>query len=565
MSNEEFSSPPGIEQERELIVVAKPTAQLRATPRGVASGVGADVGSLQDLLTSEGVSMEPLFGISEARLKAEARALAPTPDLEVPALATYYRLQADDDQLDRLAEKLLQQPTIDAAYVKPAPELAWAPQAAGPVLNTMPASTREAAPATADFTSRQDYLDPAPVGIDAAYAWSMAGGRGAGVGIIDIEGAWRFTHEDLKQVQGGVIGGTQSTDVGWRNHGTAVAGEFGGDRNSFGITGICPDATTRAVSFLPTATMGTAKAIRHAANSSKVGDIILIELQRTGPRGRYLPLEFWPDDFEALRYAISKGIVVVEAGGNGGENLDDPYYDTPPTGFPATWKNPFNPANPNTGAVMVGAGNPPKGTHGRNQHPVHNEVYVDRARCFFSNYGARIDCQAWGWEVTTTGYGDLQGGSNEDLWYTDEFSGTSSASPIVVGTLGCIQGILRAQGLPLLTAARARSLLRSTGSPQQDAAGRPRTQRVGNRPNMRQLIASVTKAWHNNKKLKHVYAIHSTQAAWAYIDTIGWRRLRPGAADAVSNLFAACCEAMANGSNVHVFIDNSYLYSIILA
>ena len=37
-----------------------------------------------------------------------------------------------------------------------------------------------------------------------------------------------------------MIGGTQSTDLGWRNHGTAVVGEFGGDVNAFGITGHLP-------------------------------------------------------------------------------------------------------------------------------------------------------------------------------------------------------------------------------------------------------------------------------------------------------------------------------------
>jgi hypothetical protein len=33
----------------------------------------------------------------------------------------------------------------------------------------------------------------------------------------------------------------------------------------------------------------------------------------------------------------------------------------------------------------------------------------------------------------------------------------------------------------------------------------------------------------------------------------------------VTNLFIACCEAAANGLNVHVEVDRSYLYRIILA
>ncbi len=134
--------------------------------------------------------------------------------------------------------------------------------------------------------------------------------------------------------------------------------------------------------------------------------------------------------------------------------------------------------------MLVGAGAPPPGTHGRDHGP-------DRSRLGFSNHGARVDTQAWGREVTSTGYGDLQGGTAADLWYTDQFSGTSSASPIVVGALACIQGALRAAGRIPLSPARAQEVMRSYGSPQQDAPGRPATERIGNRPNLRQQIPAA--------------------------------------------------------------------------
>ena len=54
------------------------------------------------------------------------------------------------------------------------------------------------------------------------------GGLGSNVKIIDVEGARRFSHEDLLQNQGGVAGGPERTELDWRNHGTAVVGEFGG-------------------------------------------------------------------------------------------------------------------------------------------------------------------------------------------------------------------------------------------------------------------------------------------------------------------------------------------------
>jgi hypothetical protein len=480
----------GYATERELIVVAKREAGLRATREGVASVAGLDVASLASLLAEESISLQPLFGLSEERLQRETMSLAATAaaGAEIPDLSVYYLVQAPDEQLDDIAAKLLRDPMVDGAYVKPRAELAQtgAGVARGAVVNDMAPLTEDAPPVSPNFTARQIYLDPAPAGIDARYAWTQAGGAGFDVRIIDCEWAWRFTHEDLTQNQGGVVVGTPNTVLAFRNHGTAVLGEFSGDRNTIGITGICPDATVSGAAF----SGPTAATIRQAADRLRPGDIILLEIHRPGPNATgvgqqgYIAIEWWPDDFDAIRYAVSKGVLVVEAAGNGAENLDDPIYNTRPAGFPSTWTNPFNRANRDSGAIVVGAGAPPPGTHGRDWGP-------DRSRLDFSNYGALIDAQGWGREVTSTGYGDLQGGVNEDLWYTDQFSGTSSASPIVVGALGCAQGFLRGHGRIPLSPMRARDVLRTTGSPQQDAPGRPRTQRIGNRPNLRQVIAAV--------------------------------------------------------------------------
>ena len=71
-----------------------------------------------------------------------------------------------------------------------------------------PRAERQEAPATADFSARQGYLSAAPEGVDALWAHTQAGGAGAGVQIIDVEGAWQLSHEDLLQNIGGVIAGT---------------------------------------------------------------------------------------------------------------------------------------------------------------------------------------------------------------------------------------------------------------------------------------------------------------------------------------------------------------------
>lgn len=485
--------------ERLLVVIAEPGAALRAGQTRVESAAGMDTRELNRVLDRATGHMLPLFGDTEERLAAKVAAASAMGEAPAPDLHLYYTIDAPADKLDELAEELAALPMVAGAYVTPEPvpastistdaarEAAQDSTAAQLMqVNDMTPAAVEAPPATADLTSRQMYLEAAPAGIDARYAWTMFGGRGAGVQVIDCEGAWRFTHEDLRVNQGGVIR-TQTTDLGWRNHGTAVVGVIGGDLNTIGITGFAPDAHVRGSSIFDVG--GLPGAIVAAADHLRPGDIILIEVQYGHPTRGYTSVEWWPADFAAIRYAVNRGITVVEAAGNGNNNLDDATYNTPLAGFPATWRNPFNLANPSSGAVVVGAGNPPPGIHGRTQEPRFGEVYVDRARCFFSNYGSRVDCQGYGWEVTTTGYGDYQGGSSEDLWYTDLFSGTSSASPTVVGALASVQGILRASGRIPLSPARARQLLRQSGSPQQDAPGRPRTQRIGNRPNLRQLIA----------------------------------------------------------------------------
>jgi hypothetical protein len=453
----------------------------------------------------DGIVLEPLFGSNEARVRSAAATVDASGTI-VPDLSRYYRVDAPEAELEELAERLRALPEVEAAYIKPPAE------PAALRLNDMTPAADEAPATTPDFSARQGYLAPAPVGIEAAFANALPGGRGANVAIIDIEWGWRFNHEDLRQVQGGVVSGTNSSDD---NHGTAVLGEYSGDVNALGVTGIAPEAHASAVSLV---THTTSQAIRIAADRLQAGDIILLEVHRRGPNGTgvgqfgYIAIEWWPDDFDAIRYAVGRGIIVVEAAGNGGQNLDAAIYNTPQIGFPPGWRNPFNPANPGSGAVLVGAGNPPAGTHGRNAEGSWGETYADRARCFFSNFGARVDAQGWGWEVTSSGYGDLQGGSDRDFWYTDTFSGTSSASPIVVGALACVQGVLRARSAALLTSEQARQLLRTTGSPQQAGPGftftpnmsgtgypqvhpaRPVTQRIGNRPNLRQMIGQLTPA-----------------------------------------------------------------------
>src|SRR5262249_21855801 len=176
-----------------------------------------------------------------------------------------------------------------------------------------------------------------------------------------------------------------------------------GKDNGLGMTGIAPDVEKIVVAAIGRNEVATA--IDRAAQRLRPGDVLLIELQGAGPEHKWIPVEYWRDVYDAIRVATDRGVIVVEAAGNGNADLDARVY-----------RGAFDPAARDSGAIVVGAGGPPRAG------------FVDRARLDFSNYGKRVNVQGWGRKVATLDYGDLQRcGDGVDRHYTGEFSGTSSA------------------------------------------------------------------------------------------------------------------------------------------
>jgi serine protease len=411
------------------------------------------------------VSHRKLFSVpeqklNELRFKERSRVGTPLPDLNLWIDMT---LHPGTDAAAFLAEM---KQVLNVAIAAPAPlpqPPPWIPP---------------------DFTRKQGYLDPAPGGIEARFSWTIPGGNGQGVTIYDVEYNWLHTHDDLSTASGATLllnpgdsnlppgfeGCPTPCDLVNREHGTAVLGAMVADRDTRGVTGISWGAK---IGLAPANTLNLgynpANAIILAVANGSAGDVILLE-QQYPVCGllNFGPIEVLPSVFEAIQIAVAQGVVVIEAAGNGGVNLDQ-----------AACSGVFDRTLQDSGAIIVGAGQPPSSG-------------ADRQREGFSSFGSRIDLQGWGSGVVTTGYGDLYLASDRPadpgFWYTGGFNGTSSAAAIVAGAVANLQGIALAQsGVPLLPV-QMRMLFVQTGSPQLGNIAEP----IGPRPNVLKAAAHIT-------------------------------------------------------------------------
>jgi hypothetical protein len=335
------------------------------------------------------------------------------------SLTQYWRLDLRDrprEESTRLIEMLSSLPEVDSAWEEP--------------LSTLPVVT----PGDDPHNSGQDYQDAAPIGIDARWMWTQPNGEAAGIGVVDVEGGWRVTHEDLAGKSPTLIHGAQFAS--WEDHGTAVLGTIAAIDNTLGVVGSAPAVNSIRMSsiFDSSGTQHVADALAAAVAAMSVGEILLIELQAS-----FLPEETLDDRLDIIRLATARGIIVVEAAGNGNTDLDS--WSTP-GGLQRLDRASADFVD--SGAIMVGA----------------SISTVPHDRWWASNFGSRIDCFAWGENVTSTGYGDLDnGGGNADRWYTDTFQGTSSASPIIVSAAALVQSSYQATTGTLLSPGQMRTLL----------------------------------------------------------------------------------------------------------
>ncbi|ERP39015.1 S8 family serine peptidase [Chitinivibrio alkaliphilus] len=286
-----------------------------------------------------------------------------------------------------------------------------------------------------DFTWRQFYRKynhgNDTIGINIDYAWNR-GIYGQGVRVADIE--WGFDYDHVDLAADNFVELISTTDNSNDDHGTAVAGVMVAHDNGFGVTGMVHEVDTfYGISEIR---HGRVTGITEGLRRLRAGDVFLYEMQTGGQGGEFVPADYNQAVWDITQEASDAGVIIVAAAGNGGENLDDPFY------------NSYN-ARGDNGAIIVGAGT----IQGRN-------------RAGFSTYGSRVNLQGWGdWSVMTTGYGALHNGGPHAT-YTGSFSGTSSATPIVASAVVAVQSFAKNELDLLLTPQEMRELLIETGTAQ---------------------------------------------------------------------------------------------------
>ena len=417
--------------------------------------------SFWDFKNVEGFSVNPLFENLVGDQKSRA-----AKDLKGFSEVKFRKELSKKDAISVL-EDLYSQKNIEYAIFNPKVEEAGFFEA-----ETVKEETTDKIE-TPDFESKQYHLDAAPLGVDARFGWTIPGGTGAGIRIIDMETGVNSEHEDFEK-----FFFVSELPRGKVDHGTAVAGEMIAKRDGKGVTGISYEAEYGFMSRLvdnqntwgqrgcTSDDSGCTEQDENpyhkgvAANLAKIveqlseGDLIVLEMHSPGPRGEYIPTEYWTPVYKILKFATQeKGIHCVAAAGNGSEDLDHEEYN-----------GSFDTKVRDSGCVLVGAAL----SEETNRH----------RKADFSNYGSRVDAHGYGRGVVTSGYGDLHRGENAN--YTETFSGTSSSTPIVGGAMVSLLGMAKNLGVSL-SPKKLRDVLRSTGTPQLE----PNSQRIGNLPDIK--------------------------------------------------------------------------------
>ena len=415
--------------EHRLVVKFSDQSRMRATPLGqVRSLANVDATVITMLQARFDLTFNQLIHLPDAAIahlegRAEARSGRAQPDL-----AGMMVVDGPHEHLEAAANALL---ALDEVEWIDFEQLTPPPPGGG---------CGDISPPTPLYHDLQTYHGHDP-GINMTEAWTLGNMRGSGIKIADCEYGYVMGHEDLCNItmeQGQTIHPNVIAN-GWDEHGTAVFGEMISTSNAFGCHGLAYEAAGYFFTeWSVEEGFRRATCIANAIANMDAGDIVVLEMQTTGPGGGYGPAELNMSVWTLVRNATDADILVVAAAGNGDQDLDSAPYDE--------YRN-----RGDSGAIIVGAGT---------SNASHNKLS-------FSTYGQRVNVQGWGQNVFTLGYGSYaQHGGDKNQRYTAGFSGTSSATPIVAGACAALQSFAEANLGRRLSPSEMRDLLIRTGVPQ---------------------------------------------------------------------------------------------------
>jgi len=315
-------------------------------------------------------------------------------------------------------------------------------------------------PVTPNFETNQTYLASNP-GVNMQHAWNL-GLNGSGIKVRNVEYGFNKNHEELHQINAFLAAGmtvNSNASVDYTEHGTAVFGIVFAHKGNYGVSGMAHGAT-EMILFPEWQQTGYNRifAITQSIQNSSPGDIIIFEMQTGGQNDQFVPAEYNNVVWDLTLAASNSGIIIVAAAGNGNQNLNSAFYQP--------YMN-----RGDSGAIIVGAGT---------STMAHNKLW-------YSTHGTRVDLQAWGENVYSTGYGDaVTIGSDFNQRYTN-FAGTSSATPIVASCAIVLQSYHFSLNGTYLTGPQMRNLLKITGI----AQGNPNSGNIGPIPNMQAAVQKV--------------------------------------------------------------------------
>lgn len=237
------------------------------------------------------------------------------------------------------------------------------------------------------------------------------------------------------------------------NHGMASLGIMKAIRNNIGVTGIASKAKIMVYGFLD---------FDEIFKYVKPGDIVGINvgfdiLNKTNNK-----ITDYPVSVHAyIKYRINKllnfGVIVVAAGGNGNHNMSaDDYMDVYIKDL-----------------ILVGA------------------VNIDNSKTDFSNYNhPNLIVSTWGYNLITSGYGDLYYNIVKNSNYTTIFSGTSAATPVITAIIASMQSYVKKYFNKFLTAEDVINLIQ---------INTVKTQNTGFVPNMVTMLNHLKSKYFYNK------------------------------------------------------------------